>query len=170
MTLSLRMRPRKVMLYRKAPMHYACGTVFTRIKHVYVSVHQMSRYADAWMVYWTARHRCQGRIQDFPRGRRPVMNWCLNAIEWYIFNGESRPRCGRPPQRPPPGSAPGCTRRSICAHDSRPNSRKAEAVNSYVTMQLSLKLTWAAMHTADSPFQIIHIAAHVKFFDGYTHA
>ena len=72
----------------------------------------MSRYANAWMVYWKAGHRC----------------------------------------------AP----RSICAHASRPNSRKAGCQWGYVTAQLSLKLPWAAMDTADSVLQIIHITAHVK--------
>ena len=38
-----------------------------------------------------------------------MINWCLNAIEWYIFNGESPSQRWAPaaPQRPPPGSAPG---------------------------------------------------------------
>ena len=48
-----------------------------------------------------------GGCRISPRRGRPVMDWCINAIESCIFNGETPPQEWAPaPERPPPGSAP----------------------------------------------------------------
>ena len=31
----------------------------------------------------------RGGCRMFPKGGRPVLDWCLNTIEWYILNGET---------------------------------------------------------------------------------
>ena len=44
----------------------------------------------------------RGGYRISPRGGRLVMNWCLNAIEWYIFNGESPSQGWAPAPAPIP--------------------------------------------------------------------
>ena len=36
---------------------------------------------------WSLVGGGRGGYRMFPRGGRPVMDWCLNAIEWCILNG-----------------------------------------------------------------------------------
>ena len=55
----------------------------------------------------------RGRYRISPRGERPVMDWCLNAVKWCILNGDPSSRGWAPAPVPPPGSAPDPGLRSI---------------------------------------------------------